>query len=249
MIIKTQQRLNQTNNINFQAYRGADFYGVPENKDALNYKIKLTPQKIDEIIKNAPNTDEGIFNVYKELSKEGQQVKNAFSGFNVIFRQYMYVAKDRMEEIMNMNPKGSKIPVVGIVSKGAAKITGRFEKRIIKEVGNLNQDFDEIIHKYFHNGINKIITDYMNVNKYFYEGIEYINTIKGESDSRVKLSEYLKNNNSSCFKSYSNLYENLVKSANIINENSAKLIKKQKSKQTRSLLVSGIMKLGTGGSG
>lgn len=112
MIIKKSKN-NKT--ISFHGYKGADNYGTPQNREALKYKVSITPQKIDEIIKNAKTTDEGLVNVYKAMASESKNVDEAIRGIDVILRHYLSTAKNRFAEISQKRPYGAKIPYIGVI--------------------------------------------------------------------------------------------------------------------------------------
>lgn len=234
---------NNRQKVNFKGYRGAEFYGCPDNRKALNYKTLLTTEKIDEIIKSAPTLDEGILNAYKEISSEHQNVKAAFGGFNVIIRQYFEVMKRRMDKIMKMDPKGSRIPIVGYVSKYTAMLTDKFINRVIREARSLGDDYTDIIEKYFNNGLNNVLNNYLKVNKHLSDGVDYVNIVKGPNELRNQVSEKLKKNRDTYITNYDKLNLSLGEMEQKVNLALVKLVEKQQKKQNTKFIISSVRKL------
>jgi len=195
----------QKSKITFKGYIGVDGYGTPEIKEALSYKIQLTPQKIDTIIENSKTTDEGILLAYNELSEESKHLNKAFNGFKFINTQYKTVAKEKLRQVIQEKPIGSNVPLVRQVTLPISVSIGSFEKKLVNQINSILGDFHEIHDKYIHEGLCPMINDYLNVNKYMQEGIEYVNTIKGDSPVRTKVLE----NTVKYFEGYYNLYNHL----------------------------------------
>lgn len=236
-------------NLSFKGYRGSDWYGLQENKDTINYKIQLTPKKIDTIMKQAKTTDDGLFIVYKTLSHEAKPISNAFKSFNVICKQYMAVTERRLQDISKMNPKGSKVPVVSIIPQATSMLSGSFQKKLEKEINDLFQDFHGIVDKCFNKRINQMITDYLNLNIYVKEGIQYVTMLQGESPLRNTLLEKVTNNRDSCINGYTKLGNNLKTLEKKLSSTFSLILEKQIEKQSFRLLKKTAIKLITFGVG
>lgn len=127
--------------ISFQAYLGADWYGTKEDKEALNYKIKLTPEKIAQNIQNANSLGDGIVISKKEFSEDGNNFYKALDSFQNIRKQYSDIVKNRLKEIYGKNPKLSKVPYVGLAAQDIQLISGSFMEGVEKDLIDLGEDY------------------------------------------------------------------------------------------------------------
>lgn len=187
--IKTKKNMN----VSFTSLLGANGYGAQEDRDALGYKLQLTPPKINNIMQEAKSTDEGLMAVHKMFLEETAHIKQAFLGFKAINQQYLFFSNQIMGEIMNSNPKGAKIPVVNQITLPISNFTGSFQKKIINDLTKLFEDHDEIAEKYVNKGLYPMVNDYSKISTYIQDGIEYVNMRQGNSPIRDKILENVAN--------------------------------------------------------
>ena len=234
---------------NFSGYKGIETYGTEKNQKAMEYKILLTTQKIDEIMRSAKSTDEGLLQCYKLLSTEHNNISEAFRGMNVIIKHYLTVANKRKEEIIEKRPYGSKIPLIGLIPDYISQKTGGFANRIQGYTNDLVDDFNDIITVRFHQQLNKMVTDYKSLNDHFTKGIEYINDIKGESDLRQKIYQaaQIKSENNKI--KYNSLYKNLTSLRETLTKMGEEIILKQNKNQNTRIMIKSAIKLITAGLG
>lgn len=229
--------------ISFKRYLGPDIYGTQADRDVMKYKIGLTPQKIDTVIKNAKTTDDGMVEAYKLLMKENEHVNKAFRGMDVITKHYLFVYKDRVNEIKKVRPKGAKIPWVGIVPEYIAKVTDGFINRIGGYCNDLIEDFNAVVNQNFHKGLNTIVTDYVKNEKHLREGIEYVNEVKGDSPVRNYVKESLKKQSGNLKDSYGKLELQLNNLAKTLEGMSTQIIKGHKRGQNIRLSIKAVIKI------
>lgn len=234
---------------NFSGYKGIETYGTERNQKAMEYKISLTPEKIDEIMRTASTTDEGLLKVYKLLSAENNNVSEAFRGMSVIVKHYLTIANKRKEEILEKRPYGSKIPLIGLIPDYFSKRTGGFVTRIQGYTNDLIDDLNEIIKIRFHKQLNKMVTDYKLINDHFTQGIEYINDVKGENSLRqtiLKATQIKVDNNKN---KYNNLFKNLTSLSETLTKMGNEIILKQNKNQNRRIIIKSVIKIVTAGLG
>jgi hypothetical protein len=236
-------------NISFLGHKDASWYGTPENQKALSYKIQLTPKKVNNIMRKAKDTDEGMVSVCNELSHEYNQVNKAFRSMGVITQHYMHIVKTRSEEITKMNPKGSRVPIVGIIAQWGSEIFGTFRQKIQKQVVNIAEDFDNIVAKHFEQSMNSMVDDYVKINTYVKEGIEFVEMRQGKSTVTEQLLQKVNRHKESCTKNYEALSNGLDNLSKRLNDVFGNLIEKQESKQTKRLFFKTVRKLFTLGMG
>lgn len=204
------QKQNETknilgkSNISFKSYLGAEQYGSPKIRENLAYRVQLTPEKINEIMKNAKTTDEGLVAIFKVLAGESKHVDQGFMAFNFINRQYMTVANRRIQTLVDTYVKNENGKPVGTAKHLSSRVTGG-KGRLEDHLKDLLTDFDDINTKYLEGGLNPIIIAYAKVSEYFQEGIDYVNIRKGSSPLRENLLE----NTKKIIEKYENPYERL----------------------------------------
>lgn len=240
MIIKKSKN-NKT--ISFHGYKGADNYGTTQNREALKYKVSITPQKIDEIIKNAKTTDEGLVNVYKAMASESKNVDEAIRGIDVILRHYLSTAKNRFAEISQIRPYGAKIPYIGVIPDLISKKTGGFINRIQGYTDDLIEDFSKIVDDYFHSSINGMITKYREADNHLKGGIEYLNLIQGENNERAIIKNNLSVKRNALDNKYNQLEANLQSLNKTIFNIANKVIKQQSKNQNKRITVKALIKI------
>lgn len=235
--------------VSFKGYRGVDWYGTPENRDDLAYKVKLTPSKIDTIMQGAKTTDEGLVDVYKALSEESNHINKAFMGMGVVTKQYLFVAKDRIAEIAKDKPRGSSIPIVSIIPQTLAKLTGSFIDRITGYTDNLIDDYNQIVEKYFHNSVNHMIEDYVTSSKYLQEGIKYVNMINGKTQLREDLLGSVTKSQGAYIGQYNELNKSLNDLGKTLSSTTDKVLEEQCKRQNKRLIKKAVIKVITAGLG
>lgn len=239
-------RTQKFSKTSFAGSTGADRYGTAEDREAINYKIKLTPRKIDHIMKNANTTDEGLIAVHKEMAEEAKHVGKAICGFKVINNEFTYFSKYHMKDLINtyistpsansgkQNQANSALEKLfpglntskpknkGSLSHLASRVSGG-KDRLNESLDALLFDFDEITEKYFRQGVEPIIDDYIGLNKYFKEGIEYVNMRKGDTPFREKLLDYSNKMDLKCNEACDNIINSLNAQREQLNKTSNRL--------------------------
>lgn len=165
----------------FSGRLGADGYGVQEDRDALKYRLKLTPRRINDIMRDAKSIDEGLLDVFRELKQESRQVDKAFIGFKTINSHFWSVANSTIGHLNEDIKKG----FVRHLASRAAGGKGNLESQLY----DVGIDFDEIVQTHFNQGLATLANSYEATTQYFQEGIEYVNMRKGSSPWREKLLE------------------------------------------------------------
>lgn len=219
--------LKTNSKLSFTGLLGADKYGSQEDKNQLKYKVQLTPNKIDEIMKEAKTTDEGLLNVYSVLKEDTKNINKAFSCFKAINTQYKIFNKLIMQQIANANPSCSKIPVVNQITLPISNMTGSFQNKITKHMESLLDDFDDINEVNINKGLVPMLNDYNDVSDYFKKGIEYVNFRNGESIFRTSLITNLNNTQEKFINGYHNVTQSLESQAEIFLENANKILERQ----------------------
>lgn len=236
-------------NISFEAYRGGDFYGTEDIRSSFNYKIKLNPEKINEIMKKAPSTDEGLVTVYKALVEESSHINDTFMGISVMNKQYLLMSKDRIGEIAKDYPKGSRTLFVGIAVQAWAKFTNGFMKRITGYTNDLIEDYNQIVDQYFNKGISPMIKDYVEVSQYAQDGIKYVNMRNGDSTLRNDLLEGIKNSQEIYTQRHKELGEGLTALGEHLSNATNKVLEEQAKRQNKRLGKKALIKVITWGMG
>lgn len=189
-LTSSYKKMEQPNkyNVNFNGYLGVEKYGTEEIRRALEYKVKLTPIKMDFIMDSAKSTDEGLKLIYEEMNNESKNIDKAFKGFYFINKQRAVVADRRLSCIDDSFVGKTKPKVVKYTKNLATRITGGRTK-LEKGVNELLEDYNGIGKKYIIEGLLPLLVDYAKINEYFQEGIEYVIMQKGNSPFREKLLE------------------------------------------------------------
>lgn len=243
------RKLENNSNISFKGYKGADNYGTVENREALKYRVKITPQQIDEMVQKAKTTDEGIVRVYNLVNSETKNINEAMRSLDVIVKHYLSTAKHRFEEIGQKRPYGSKIPIFGIIPDAVSKKTGGFINRIQGYTNDLIDDFSKIIDDYFHSSINEMITKYRVADNHLRDGIEFVDTIQGESQNRKIVKESLSNKRKSIDSRYNRLENNLRDLNKTVTDIANNVLKRQAKKQNTRITIKALIKIATAGHG
>lgn len=219
-------------------------YGTPKLREDLNYKTQLTKEKIDKIISNAKNTDEGIIEAYKELSKEEVKIYTAMNALGPVLEHFDFVIKDDINKIAKKNPSLSKLPVIGLISQLIeTKFSDDFIKEVESEARNIANQYEDIITHYYSNGIKINAAKYNELNKYLYDGVKYINYVKGENATRNKVIEKLSERN----EKFNNRHRKYINSINKQSKKYERLVDKlinfQENKQEKRIMRKAMIKI------
>lgn len=207
--------------VSFTSIHSVDWYGTQADRDALSYKIKLTPEAI-----SSAYTERSVMQNYGKLLEELGHVNNAFIGVMNIRNELMQVLMDRFKEIKRMNPEGSRIPVGGIIPQIGGVFSGEFEKEIRYECDKVIGEHGAVIDKYWNKGMNPICTDYLSASQALQEKVYY-------TSQPEKLKEAIKNGHEKIDTTYYKIYnEAMVPIDKILRETRIKVINGQDTKQT-----------------
>ena len=225
------------------------FYGIEDNRKDLAYKIKLTPEKIDAIIQSAPTTEIGILTAYTQLNEEKGKINKSIRAFSVIRNQYNEKFKMEISQLYNRNPKGSKIPIIGIVAQYSETVlTNAFTNRLINETDKLTALYDSICEHYYQNGIHQQIEDYLALNKYLSEGIEYVNYIESKNPKYEKYLEKLEQSKTQLTQTDTKIADSLTSTKEKYQREYGKMLEYQEKKQTKRIAKKTTTILVSGGS-
>lgn len=233
----------EKSNVSFTSYRGLDFYGTPDTREALEYRGEFHPLQIDEIMKQAPSTDAGLVQVYKGLAEEAKHVDLAHRAIGVVAKQYALVAKDRIAEISIVNPKGSKIPLFSIIPQALSKVSGSFRDRLAGYALDLKGDFEEIVERYFNGSISLLTKEYLESNHHTQNGIKYVQMRQGDSPLRDNLLTRLANDRNILVKRYSQLHDGLNDYEKKLIEALTKTLARQNQRQNERLAKKAVRKI------
>jgi len=220
--------------VSFAGYLGAERYGSQENREALRYRLNLTPERINDIMRSAPSTDEGLLAVYRKLAEESKHVDQAFLGFNAINKQYMFVANEGIKRLFTDYVESARTRVIGSTKHLASRVTGG-RGRLEESLKDIASDFDDINQTYLEQGLNPLVGSYCETNKYFQEGIEYVNMRKGDLNWREKLLEHTKKLLEKYEKPYENLVARLEKQGDLLVNNSNNVIEQYRGQTGKSV--------------
>lgn len=174
-------------------------YGSDYERENLNYKTQLTVKKIDEIIHNAKSTDKGLIEAYNQLKLEERQIYKAISSLYVIFRHHNLLTKEDLNDIARKNPAGSKIPIIGVLKQlSDTEFTNKFNEQLEQEIEKLRVNYNEIVDNYYSNNIKNMVRNYIQLNEYLTEGVEYVTYVDGTNQLREKILKNLKENKNNC---------------------------------------------------
>lgn len=198
-------------------------YGTKDLRENLNYKTKLTTDKIDEIIENAPDLNSGLTQAYKALNEEEKKLYTAMESLGPIIKHFNIMIKDDINKIVGENPAGSKIPIIGIIRQYEDTVlSDNFIQKIQSEATKIKEDYETIINIYYGKNISELISNYNHLNKYLNDGIAYVNYVKGENNTRKRLLINLENKFNRCAKNKEKFVNNLNKTSkkyeNLINK-------------------------------
>jgi len=135
-------------------YKGADWYGTQEDRNALKYRIKLTPEVAYKNLEDANNIMEGLAKNYKQYVEETKKVASAFKSYKNINIEYGKVAGERLKELAKGNPAWSKTPIVGVFIQ-MAKVN-KFVEQTMHSAFHVTNDYVEIIGKHFDGGVARL---------------------------------------------------------------------------------------------
>lgn len=218
-------------------------YGSEQARRDLNYKTVLTKDTINRIIVSSDSIDKGLIEAYKKLVIEEQKIYTAMQSLPVVIKHFQVMIKEDINKIANMNPSGSKIPIIGILKQYADTVlTDDFINKIHSEGWNIKTQYEEIITDY-ENKIKSLINEYAILNNYLAEGIKYVNYINGETETRNKLLSKLDSNILRCSEKQQRFINSLNKTSekyeNLVNT----LVNLQKDKQNKRTAKKTVIKI------
>lgn len=169
-------------NISFSGYKGADGYGTRTNREALSYRVQLTPEIIKRNMQNASTAEVGVNKNFNLLTNEVNHYSQALAGALSISNDYSNISVARYNEIKEMAPKGSKILFVGVIPQLGSVVTGSFKRKIERYCTELTDDIDDVIHTHIFGNIESIINGYNKAHDAFVETLPSLNnnTLKNQ---------------------------------------------------------------------
>lgn len=156
-------------NISFTGYRGANGYGSQADRDALSYRVRLTPEVIRRNLQASPTVQEGVAKNYGLLIVDVNHYSRALGGLLAIGTDYAKTAAHRYKEIKEMAPKGARIWVVGVVPQLASIFTGSFKKQVERYCTELTDDIDAIVNTHVFGNVESMIDRYNQAHDGFVE--------------------------------------------------------------------------------
>lgn len=234
----------------FTGNRDYTVYGTPKLRAELNYKPKLTKEKINEIIENASTTDEGLVQAYKELKTEEKQIYLAMSALTPVIEHFNIMIKDDISRIVNSNPSGSKIPIVGIFKQyNDTVFTDNFRSKNEAQLKELSDEYADIVRNYYSGNITNMVNNYEELNTYLTQGVEYVNYVKGSNKTRNKILNNLEKSKQACRLKYIKKGKSLDKAAKKYEAAFNKILDIQDDKQTNRTVRKTVIKFITLGMG
>lgn len=141
--------------IAFKGYMGADKYARQEEKDLLQYDLKLTLPKICAIFDGANGGDAKInaighmFNAYVE---ESDSILNSFRAYLNIMHRYGAVGNSLVDA--TQKDAGSKMQFLGVAAqKGLDKPSS---SEVLKPAFDIAEDYVDVVDQYFDKGVSRI---------------------------------------------------------------------------------------------
>lgn len=162
-------------NISFSGYKGANGYGTQGDRDALSYRVKLTPEMIKRNMQNASSPEEGVNINYNLLKDEVDHCSQALASALSVSNDYSNVSASRYNEIKEMAPKGAKIWFVGVVPQWGSVLTGSFKRKVDRYCTELTDDIDDIIHTHIFGNVESILNGYNSAHDAFIETLPSLN--------------------------------------------------------------------------
>lgn len=168
-------RSQKSKNISFSGYKGANGYGTQANRDALSYRVQLTPEIIKQSIQSASTVEQGIDKNYVLLGNEVKHYSQSLANALSISNDYSNVSVKRYNEIKKMAPKGANIWFIGAIPQWASVITGKFKQRVERNCTELTDDIDDIIHTHIFGNVESIMNGYNKAHDAFVETLPSLN--------------------------------------------------------------------------
>jgi len=141
-------KINRSNFISFQGYKGLDYYGRRYDRQNLNYEIDLTPRGVSSLIDTSLTKDIGLKKAFNDLLLEAEYFMDAVKSLSEITVEFGKVAINRAAEIKKRNPSGSRIPILGIIP---TVFRGEFNDQVWHDLSDVEEDWDEIKSNYKNN--------------------------------------------------------------------------------------------------
>lgn len=229
--------------VTFTGLHGAGWYGTQDDRNALSYKVQLTPEQIEENIRKARTRQAGISLSYSQLSEEAKRVGQAFKSMISIKNEFGRVASGHFKEMASISPEGSKIPIIGLLPQLASTLSGSFADRLNSYHTDLDGDFTEIIRRYWNNGINPICSDYWSASNSMLENLYGI-----DSSLKSKLDASIRNGHNQTSNNYDAIKASVDSLQGKLYPTFSKIYDKQIPKQAIRTAIKGVT-LGLGGFG
>jgi len=229
--------------ISFGNLHGAGWYGTQDDRNALSYKVQLTPGQIQENIRNSRTRQAGISTSYSQLSEEAQHVGQAFKSMISIKNEFGRVASSQFKEMAKISPQGSKIPVLGFIPQVLSGITGSFGERLLEYYTDLRGDMDGIIGRYWNDGVHQICSDYWDASNSMLENLYGI-----DSNLSSKLDASIRKGHDQIADNHKNIVTAIIKQSESLHPIAQKIAEKQGNKQAIRTAIKGVT-LGLGGFG
>lgn len=133
-------------NISFCGYKGYENYGTEVDRTNCFYNPKLTPEKIDSIIKDSSSIDRGLFDSMIALNNECNNTSKVMNSIGNIALDFNNKAGVRGKQLLKMNPELSRIPYIGLIT---TIFRSDFKEDLKKYSKDVVKDWDEILEIYF----------------------------------------------------------------------------------------------------
>lgn len=235
--------------LTFTSLHGATWYGTQEDRDALAYRIQLTPQKINQNMKTAKNYSQGLVTNYLYLLNEAKRLNKAIGSVVGINKQYQGVVKDRATELAKMNPPGSKIPGVGIGVQIAAVLSGDFIDEIETGIKDLIGDYEEIKKLYLTKGLKPIVDGYLESSNHLLALTRSFKSLMVKHKLKQKLKVNIEKSQAGYRDYYTRVAAGMESMLFKLNKQLPEIVERQKTRQSQRLMKKAITKAITFGLG
>ncbi len=163
--------------ISFTGYKRTIVYGTQEERDALSYRIQLTPEKIKQNMQNAPSVEAGIKKNYNLLAEEVGHFSKALASAVSISNDYSTVSAGEYKKIRKMAPKYSRVPVLGLLPQWESILTGSFKNTVEACCYELTDDINGLIHTHIYRDLESFINRFNDAKSAFIETLSPIDKV------------------------------------------------------------------------
>ena len=186
--------------------------------------------------------DEGLTAAYKALKTEEQHIKEAMNGLSIVIKHFTIDAKIKMREIVNSNPAGSKIPIIGTLKQyNDTVLTDTFKAQLECNIYEIRSTKNDIKDTYYKKQICTMVNDYCKLNDYLSEGIKYVSYIDKSTPTREKMLQNLETCKNNMIKRNTKLKISLNNLSNNYESCFNKIMKIQREKQSYRTIKKTIM--------